>query len=211
MPTNENSPERHNASINCQHRRIFLYNRRKENKFHLLVVTLCFMLMGILFTFLFLIWRLSSAKVDDYAVVIDAGSTGSRCFVFHVTIDYNDNRDVTSASCGKVIPGLSTFIDNPDDATAYLAPLLHNAAKIIPAVHYLSTHVYIKATAGMRLLSKDVQHQLWEALVRGANHSPDIPFVISEDHIGTIDGHQEAFYAVLASNHIAGSIDGNLS
>jgi Golgi nucleoside diphosphatase len=150
-------------------------------------------------------------KVDDYAVVIDAGSTGSRCFVFHVMIDYDDNRDVTSASCGKVIPGLSTFIDNPDDASAYLAPLLQNAAKMIPQVHHLSTHIYIKATAGMRLLSKDVQHKLWEALVRGANRSPDIPFIISEEHIGTIDGHQEAFYAVLASNYIAGSIDGNLA
>lgn len=151
-----------------------------------------------------------AAPVDDYAVVIDAGSTGSRCFVFHVAIDIDDHRDVTSASCGKVIPGLSSFVAYPNEASNYLAPLLHNAAALIPSIHHISTSIFIKATAGMRLLSPDSQDKLWDSVVRGINQRADIPFVIAKKHIGTIDGHAEAYYAVLASNYVHGSIDGNL-
>lgn len=154
--------------------------------------------------------NVNCAPVDDYAVVIDAGSTGSRCFVFHVVIDHDDNREVTSASCGKVIPGLSSFVAYPNEASNYLAPLLHNAAQIIPSIHHISTSIFIKATAGMRLLSPDSQTKLWESVVRGINRRADIPFIISNKHIGTIDGHAEAYYAVLASNYVHGSIDGNL-
>jgi Golgi nucleoside diphosphatase len=153
---------------------------------------------------------LQALIIDDYAVVIDAGSTGSRCFMFHVTVDKDDHRHVTTASCGKVTPGLSSFVDSPERATEHFAPLLQMAATMIPFVHHLSTHIFIKATAGMRLLTPEVQHKLWEGLVKISNERPDIPFLISEENIGTIDGHQEAFYAVLASNYIAKSIDGNL-
>jgi Golgi nucleoside diphosphatase len=148
--------------------------------------------------------------VDDYAIVIDAGSTGSRCFVFHVTVDSEDVRKLSSFSCGKADRGISSYVDTPHDLASYLAPLLLNAAKIIPFSFHLKTTVYVKATAGMRLLSPDAQHLLWNTLVHDLNRRVDIPFLIYSDNIGTIDGHSEAFFAVLASNYIAGSIDGNL-
>ena len=156
------------------------------------------------------ICQTTGSPVDDYAVVIDAGSTGSRCFVFHVVIDNEDNREVTSASCGKVIPGLSSFVAHPVEASHHLSPLLHNAVKIIPSIHHISTGIYIKATAGMRLLSPESQAELWGYVVRGINQKSDIPFIVSDKAIGTIDGHAEAYYAVLASNYVHGSIDGNL-
>jgi guanosine-diphosphatase len=149
-------------------------------------------------------------KIDNYAVVIDAGSTGSRCFVFRVTVDEDDNRNVTSYSCGKVMPGLSSFQHFPGDASGYLAPLLINAANLIPLGKQPTTIVHIKATAGMRLLSEDVQKRIWKSLVYGLNYRMDVPFLISKVHVGTIDGHAEAYFAVLASNYIAGCIDGNL-
>lgn len=150
------------------------------------------------------------AKVDNYAVVIDAGSTGSRCFVFHVLVDDDDKRNVTSFSCGKVVPGLSSFKNYPDESSAYLAPLLINAATIIPVSQQSKTIVHIKATAGMRLLSEEIQKKIWLSLVTGLNYRLDVPFLIADVYVGTIDGHAEAYFAVLASNYIAGCIDGNL-
>ncbi len=152
----------------------------------------------------------SSHAVNDYAIVIDAGSTGSRCFVFHVQLDENDNRNISSFSCGKVIPGLSSFVTYPQEAASYMAPLLINAATIIPRSFQLKTSVFIKATAGMRLLSPETQSIIWKSLINGLNQRLDIPFLIVKQNVGTIDGHAEAFFAVLASNYIAGSIDGNL-
>lgn len=168
------------------------------------------MIYWIVFLCVFVGLSNSSRPVDDYAIVIDAGSTGSRCFVFHVTLDENDTRNVSSFSCGKVIPGLSSFVTYPQEVASYMAPLLINAATIIPRAFQLKTSVFIKATAGMRLLSPETQSQLWKNLVNGLNQRLDIPFLIVKQNIGTIDGHAEAFFAVLASNYIAGSIDGNL-
>jgi Golgi nucleoside diphosphatase len=170
--------------------------------------------MSMSFSFLFiLIIFLSigfSQVIDDYAIVIDAGSTGSRCFVFHVTIDEHSHRNVSSHPCGKVVPGLSSFASHPVDSSDYIAPLLSIAASRIPAAFHSRTTVHIKATAGMRVLSELRQSIIWNSLVEGLNRRPDIPFKVSMENVGTIDGHAEAFFAVLASNYIAGSIDGNL-
>jgi hypothetical protein len=148
--------------------------------------------------------------IDDYAVVIDAGSTGSRCFVFHVQIDLHSHRNISSHPCGKVVPGLSAFSSHPSDVADYFAPLLSIAATRIPAAFHSQTAIHIKATAGMRLLSEVRQSIIWQSLVDGMSRRDEIPFFLTSDHVGTIDGHAEAFFAVLASNYIAGSIDGNL-
>ena len=44
----------------------------------------------------------------------------------------------------------------------------------------------------------------------GLENNPLIPFIIKKENFGTIDGYSEGYYAVLASNFIAGRIDGNL-
>lgn len=149
-------------------------------------------------------------KVDNYAIVIDAGSTGSRCFVFRVVLDFEDDRTVTGFPCGKVVPGLSSFADYPEKSGEYLAPLLINAAGIIPSSKHATTVVHIKATAGMRLLPEEIQQKILHSLVQDLNNRMDVPFSISDYNVGTINGHEEAFFAVLASNYIQGSIDGNL-
>eukprot|EP01031_Cornospumella_fuschlensis_P040424 gene40424-49263_t len=89
-------------------------------------------------------------------------------------------------------------------------PLLNIAATRIPSNHHSSTEVHIKATAGMRLLPIVAQGILFNTLVDDLNSRSDMPFEVTRNSVGTIDGHAEAFFAVLASNYIAGSIDGNL-
>ena len=59
-----------------------------------------------------------------YGVIIDAGSTGSRLFVYRwngfmdlePVIDKEENRPVSK----KISPGLSTFDEKPKDAPIYL-------------------------------------------------------------------------------------------
>lgn len=149
-------------------------------------------------------------SVDNYAIVIDAGSTGSRCFVFHVIIGEEGDREVTGYPCGKVVPGLSSYLSQAEEAGPYLAPLLINAAEIIPTSKHSSSHVYLKATAGMRLLSVADQQKIFGEAAKWLREANDIPFPITDRNIGTINGHEEAYFAVIASNYIHGSIDGNL-
>ena len=99
---------------------------------------------------LVLLASLAGALAQNYAVVIDAGSTGSRAFIYEFRHDANGTRSISALHVQKVMPGLSSFGDHPQDAVAYLAPLLHNAASVIEPSHHSQTKVYIKATAGMR-------------------------------------------------------------
>jgi len=152
-----------------------------------------------------------------YAVVIDAGSTGSRSFVYNITESNStpsetSSRSITSIPRAKVRPGLSTLVHNStEDIVAYMAPLLIDAAAVIPPSYYKSTQVYIKGTAGMRLLEENEQQYIWRALLEGLNRRDDIPFAIAAQQLGTISGSSEAYYAVLSSNYIEGSIDGDLN
>lgn len=153
------------------------------------------------------VWKVAA---DDYAVVIDAGSTGSRSFVYQFGSDSSGSRKIIAHQGQKVMPGLSSFGEHPEDAPEYLAPLLIYAATMIAPEDHAKTKVYIKATAGMRLIPEEQQQSIWSHLISGIISHPAIPFKITPDDFGTIDGYFEAYYAVLASNYIAGRIDGNL-
>ena len=143
-------------------------------------------------------------------MVIDAGSTGSRAFVFKFVEDGTGNRRVESIQGKKAVPGLSSFAANPEGVTDYFEPLFLHAVSRIPPQYHNETIVYIKGTAGMRLLKQEEQEGIWNSLVKGLAEHHNVPFIIHKENFGTIDGHMEAYYAVLSSNYIAGSIDGNL-
>lgn len=75
--------------------------------------------------------------------------------------------------------------------------------------------MFIKGTAGMRLLDENQQEYIWTSLYEGlplyeTAGKKAIPFPILQQNLGIISGHSEAFYAVLSSNFIEGSIDSNL-
>lgn len=57
--------------------------------------------------------------------------------------------------------GLSSYDTNTNNSAEYLKPLLEFAADIIPSDKHSQTPLYILATAGMRLISKQwVRHSL---------------------------------------------------
>jgi Golgi nucleoside diphosphatase len=148
---------------------------------------------------------------SEYAIIIDAGSTGSRSFIFQFCQNEHNERIVKSTKGKKLTPGLSSFSNNPIDSIEYMLPAFIKAIDIIPKDKHLTTKVFIKGTAGMRLLLDIEQEEIWKQLTIGLNSHKDIPFKINRDNFGTIDGDFEAYYAVLSSNYIAGSINGNLA
>eukprot|EP00428_Durinskia_dybowskii_P066965 CAMPEP_0170365636 /NCGR_PEP_ID=MMETSP0117_2-20130122/6004_1 /TAXON_ID=400756 /ORGANISM="Durinskia baltica, Strain CSIRO CS-38" /LENGTH=547 /DNA_ID=CAMNT_0010620199 /DNA_START=104 /DNA_END=1747 /DNA_ORIENTATION=+ len=165
----------------------------------------------LLFTICNGVFSVANKNQPTYAIVVDAGSTGTRAFVFQEYLTDENERVIQSYSCGKERMGLSSFVNNPRAASElFTGSLLRTAADIIPSKYHSSTSVYVRGTAGMRLLESKDQEFLWDALVHQLKQSPEVPFHIDRKNFGTISGHEEAFYAVMASNYIAGSIDGNL-
>ena len=135
----------------------------------------------------------------ETAIVIDAGSTGSRSFLYTVARDASGGLAVTRAKGIKVKPGLSAFADAPEDAAPYLMPLFEHAARVIDAEKHGATRVFVKATAGMRLLAPSAQDAIFDALAAGlgALAPAAFPFALRRADVGTITGTAEGYYCLL--------------
>ncbi len=175
----------------------------------------------LILSILILIAKVSFAdSLVQYAIIIDAGSTGSRSFIYkldNINIDQGDEDIRVESFRGlRKEPGLndfSSFYDISSPAyelhggylAGYFLPMLTHAAGIVPDNYHNTTQIYIQGTAGMRLLSDEMQTTLWVNVVDELQNVEEVPFRegIRLENMGTIDGHEEAYYAVLASNFIA--------
>lgn len=134
----------------------------------------------------------------NYAVVIDAGSSGSRVFVYHwprhdgdpshlLKIDQLFNKGAPVVK--KVEPGLSSFVDSPQDAYKHLKPLLDFAQDHIPTVKQEATLLYVLATAGMRLIPLDKQQAIMSYIQ--SKIKSEYNFYLPESSIEVISGKLE--------------------
>jgi hypothetical protein len=81
-----------------------------------------------------------------YSVVIDAGSTGSRAYIFHT----DQTGSFTVEKGAKLKPGLSsTPVSN---VSQYLSAIARDAKHRIPRSLWNAVHIDLRATGGMRAL-----------------------------------------------------------
>uniref|UniRef100_A0AC34QC15 Apyrase n=1 Tax=Panagrolaimus sp. JU765 TaxID=591449 RepID=A0AC34QC15_9BILA len=150
----------------------------------------------------------SENDVYGYGIIIDAGSTGSRLFLYRwksiapnelikiePVLDENNEPIVK-----KVSPGLSTFGAKPSEAPVYILPLIHYAYGYIPAEQRDSAAFYLFATAGMRLLPLEQQEAVIKSLQTGLPKLTKLTIV--PENIKVIDGTWEGIYNWIAVNYI---------
>jgi guanosine-diphosphatase len=125
----------------------------------------------------------------QYALTIDAGSTGSRIHVYK----FNNCHAMPSLEYETFLsinPGLSAFAKDPTAAAASLDPLLEEAKRVVPESLHHCSPVEVKATAGLRLLgAKDSEAILDEVRNR---LETNYPFVVgNERSVEIMDGKDE--------------------
>lgn len=153
--------------------------------------------------FLAFLLSLSSISVfaghNQYAIFVDAGSTGSRLHVFQYdkTLPIPVIKDIFSESTK---PGLSSYADHAEDAGASLQNSLDHAAQTLrnrgADIQFVSVHIL--ATAGMRLLPEATQRRIYENVINYIKKN--YQFAIGE--VKTIDGQMEALYGWLDVNYL---------
>ncbi|CAM9200016.1 unnamed protein product [Phaeothamnion confervicola] len=151
----------------------------------------------------------AAGRPFDYAIVVDAGSSGSRVYVYELRNEDGELR-VVGRPGAKVLPGLSSYEAAPEGAGPYLMPLFDAAAAMIPAACHRTTPVFVKSTAGMRLVAEAAQQAVYDSIhahMAAAAAAGAFPFLLPRSHLGTIDGDMEAYYAVLSTNYLEGRID----
>ena len=140
-----------------------------------------------------------------YAIVFDAGSTGSRVHIFRFEQDTGKLVDDTFE---QLKPGLSSYADEPDKAGASLQPLLEKAMETIPERQRAETPVEVRATAGLRLLKP--QSKADDLLESVRETLKTYPFAFeSERDVSIMGGEDEGAFQWLALNYLLNRLDGN--
>ncbi|OGT47887.1 MAG: hypothetical protein A3E83_05450 [Gammaproteobacteria bacterium RIFCSPHIGHO2_12_FULL_41_20] len=158
----------------------------------------------LIFLILLTVSVLSATAFADshYAIMVDAGSSGSRLHVFEyeITLSVPVIKDIFSES---VKPGLATFADHPDAAGLSLKQPLDDARQILKSkgVSLSLVPVSIFATAGMRSLPEDKQAIIYQHVTDYLQQS--YPFSIAAVH--TISGKMEGLYGWLDVNYLLGN------
>jgi len=151
-------------------------------------------------------------EIDEYGygIIIDAGSTGSRLFLYRWKATSEKELiqiepvldEYHQPIVKKVSPGLSSFGSKPGDAPAYIKPLIDYAYEYIPSSHRDSASFYLFATAGMRLLSAEQQDAVMNSLHSGLPKFTKLTII--PENIRVIDGTWEGIYNWIAVNYILG-------
>ena len=142
-----------------------------------------------------------------HAVVIDAGSTGSRVLAFTFKKDFISNELKLQDELWKQVkPGLSSFAQDPVKAGESIQELLNAAKDRISERYWSQTPITLKATAGLRLLPKD-QSEAIIAQVRTVLEKSG--FKPDKNLIEIMNPMEEGLYAWFTVNYLLGSFAPN--
>lgn len=160
------------------------------------------------------------SNVDDaneenynHAIIIDAGSTGSRVHVYRYINDPNSplvSIDFKNEKYQKFYPGLSSFEDKYDNLTAmkqYMTPLIEYARQYVPLSQRARTPFYMLATAGLRKVREknenialSIMNLVYQYLAQYTE------FIVEKSHVRIIEGKDEGLWSWIAANYLNGEI-----
>ena len=157
------------------------------------------------------------ASGAEYALVIDAGSTGSRIHLYKWLPEDGDRlpdiREIPlDRDCNKVNDGLSKL--GGDDDTNETAGRVHDSLALlitcanlgltdgVPDLKKIPLH--LRATAGMRILRTESGDEYDKIIEAVRTYLGKTPFDIQRARV--ITGEEEALYAWIAANYSKGNL-----
>lgn len=136
----------------------------------------------------------------NYQIILDAGSSGTRVYVYQETSDSAANKfpQIKELFQEKLSNPLASHVNDQAGTEALITSLLNKASAHIPAtVNHSTIKVNVLATAGMRKLSAADQAQIYSYV------KPTITKLgYSIGDVRTMEGYQEGIYTWAALNYL---------
>jgi Golgi nucleoside diphosphatase len=173
----------------------------------------------------------SDSGIKDYTqhgLMIDAGSTGSRMHLYEWEPRVlRDSYEVQEAVSGRKIsypdtesrwtdrlrPGIASFASLPDDQLLvgiadYLSPLMDFAQTILREKQddFDTFPIYLRATAGMRILSKLDRSRVLGAVRTLFSNTTYCPFYFQDEFARVLSGEEEAIFGWAGINFAMGNL-----
>jgi len=143
------------------------------------------------------------ASRTKYAIVVDAGSSGTRFSIYQW-------ESTDSAHAVAILPGssasypipLSSAVNNKSVVPAIFESLIKTSCGQLSSSDWSSTHLILFGTAGMRLLPESDQDRILSDVFYYLRENS--PFRIKRDNIRVIPGSLEGVYGWISVNFLLG-------
>ncbi|KAF1989944.1 nucleoside phosphatase GDA1/CD39 [Aulographum hederae CBS 113979] len=149
----------------------------------------------------------------QYALMIDAGSTGSRIHVYRFNncgptpeLESEIFEQTAKKEGGS---GLSSYKADAEGAAKSLDVLMDVALEHVPEKIKSCTPVAVKATAGLRKLGPEMSDAILKAVRTRLENQYPFPVLSAErGGVEVMDGKDEGVYAWITTNYLLGKIGG---
>jgi len=177
--------------------------------------TLFSLLVGILViscsTFAVIELEIYLPTVTSYAVLLDAGSSGTRARILEISSTANISQvpAIEEITNKKIKPGIDSFVDDFDGLKTQLAILLDFCRSEIPKDEQEKTSIYLFATAGMRLVTYDKADDVMDFIRSCLSDASFSPFKHKQSSTRILSGEEEGAFTWMTVNYHNGFFDGN--
>ncbi|KAK8983617.1 hypothetical protein V6N11_074020 [Hibiscus sabdariffa] len=141
----------------------------------------------------------------NYAVIFDAGSSGSRVHVYC----FDHNLDLVPIGSDlelfeQLKPGLSYYAKDPQAAANSLSSLLDKAESVVPMDLRSKTPVRVGATAGLRALGGNTSDKILQSVRELLKSRSTLKS--EANGVKILDGSQEGSYEWVTINYLLGNL-----
>jgi len=141
----------------------------------------------------------------NYLVMIDAGSSGCRAHVYRYgklgSID-GPVYVLPQHQSIKVKPGLSSFVNDTENAGKSLAGLVDFVKTQVPEKFWKKTPIWLKATAGLRLIDPSDADAILGSVKKYLSDAKNSPFFFRSSYAKVIPGNEEGAFGWIAFNYL---------
>ncbi|CAF4029346.1 unnamed protein product [Rotaria sordida] len=179
----------------------------------ILSILICILSIGGLIT-LIVIWVTKLTPFRDYAVVVDAGSTHSKIFLYTWPADKSDGLGITSrvtqVKACSVPGGPITSIKDPTEINTqqYFESAMSDCINEIPLTRKSRAFIFLGGTAGLRLFEIKDSNYTNNLLssTRSYFSSLGVRFKAPENQVRIISGSEEGLSGWVSTNILMGQL-----